>query len=240
MRRGLYALPGTGPDIIAARIMSGAVTCVSAAARLDMRLLTAPRRGHVAVPAHRAAPRSGQLPEGTVVHWAGALPPDARVAPPDLAMAHAIECLPTTEAVTLVDGALNERLVRLEDLTAHRPHSGWQKFDLVLRMADGRGQSIPETFMRLGLRAAGLHVEPQVMIDGVGYVDLLVEGSVVVETDGFAYHGDRTAFTEDRRRGRVLTVHGIPELRFTFHDAVLRTAQCVAEVVEVAREHRRA
>ena len=240
VRRGLYALPGAGPDIIAARIVSGAIACVSAAAHLDMRLLNKPRGVHVAVPAHRAAPRSGQLPAGTVMHWTGALPPGARVAPADLAVAHAIGCLPFTEAVALVDGALNERFVRLEDLAAHRPHSGWQKFDRVLRMADGRSQSIPETFMRLGLRAAGLHVEPQVMIDGVGYVDLLVEGSVVVETDGFAYHGDRTAFAEDRRRGRVLTSHGMPELRFTFHDAVLRTAQCVAEVVGVAGSRRRA
>src|SRR5690606_18563569 len=126
----------------------------------------------------------------TVLHWTTGLDPrehgstgptsigwpGPRIAPPDVVLAHAVACLPFVEAVALVDGALHDGIVRHEDLVARRPRTGWLDFERVLRACDGRSQSVPETFMRIGLQAAGLAVEPQVMIDGVGHVDLLVEG----------------------------------------------------------------
>jgi very-short-patch-repair endonuclease len=44
---------------------------------------------------------------------------------------------------------------------------------------------------------------------------LLVEGRVAVETDGITYHGDETAFEEDRRRDRACLLQNVYPARFT-------------------------
>lgn len=155
-------------------------------------------------------------------------------------LAHALRCLPPREAITIVDAAVNRRLIALEDLAAQRPRAGKADFDRLLRAVDGRSQSLPETFARLALRSSGLWVEPQVQILGVGWVDLLVEELVVVELDGFAYHGDRKQFREDRRRDRALQLIGVPVLRFTYEDTVHEVARLVGEVEALVGELRRA
>ena len=113
-------------------------------------------------------------------------------------------------------------------------------FDRLLRSADGRSQSLPETFARLALRGAGFAVDPQELIAGVGHVDLLVEDLAVVEIDGFAYHGDRAQFREDRRRDRALQLLGVPVLRFTYEDTVYGGDRLVAEVDSLLSQLRRA
>ena len=77
---------------------------------------------------------------------------------------------------------------------------------------------------------AGLRVEPQVFVAGVGWVDLVVEGRVVVEVDGFAYHADAKQFALDRRRDAALVAMGYRVLRFTWVDVVTRPAYVVEMV----------
>jgi very-short-patch-repair endonuclease len=60
-----------------------------------------------------------------------------------------------------------------------------------------------ETISSLRLRSLGFDVEPQVYINGVGFVDLLVEGRVIVELDGRQHRDDSAQYTKDRRRDRV-------------------------------------
>jgi len=69
-----------------------------------------------------------------------------------------------------------------------------------------------------------------VKISGVGWVDLLVEGRIVVELDGFAYHSGRVEYREDRRRDRELVRQGYLVLRFTFED-VMRDPEIVVRAV---------
>ncbi len=99
--------------------------------------------------------------------------------------------------------------------------------------ADARAESISETYARVALVDAGLRVVPQRHFRGVGRVDLLVEGGVVVELDGAAYHSDPRAFSADRARDRRLAVRSIPTLRYTFMDAVRNPAAIVADVIAV-------
>ena len=53
---------------------------------------------------------------------------------------------------------------------------------------------------------------------------------VIVEIDGFAYHSDRTAFQDDRRRQNALVNAGWRVLRFTTADLLLRPDKVIAEV----------
>ncbi|WP_163162127.1 hypothetical protein [Arthrobacter sp. Alg241-R88] len=66
------------------------------------------------------------------------------------------------------------------------------------------------------LEEAGLTVELQANIPGMGHVDLLVDGLLGIETDGYAYHSSRAAYREDRRRWNLTVVRGVPTLRVTF------------------------
>ena len=156
--------------------------------------------------------------------------PSARVAPPASALARVLQCQPGDRAVVTVDSALNRGLVTVDELRAVLPPTAPVRARLVLALVDGRSQSPAETLARLVLRQEGLRVEPQVRILGVGRVDLLVEGFVVVETDGFRYHSDRSQFREDRRRDRELAKQGWVVLRFSFEDVVRDPSRLVADV----------
>ena len=65
------------------------------------------------------------------------------------------------------------------------------------------------------------------------HVDYAIIGDatrIAVELDGFAYHGSRHAFSDDRLRQNDLTVEGWTTLRFSF-DAVRReTARCAEQL----------
>lgn len=243
--RGLYVIPGTSSEVVAARRASALLTCASAAKQFGLPLLRPPSAVHLALSGHGSAPRAGAIPSSAVLHYASALGKrraESRdvLAPAPIALAHALRCLPPRESVAVVDSALNRGLISLIDLTAERPRAGKLAFERLVRSADGRSQSLPETFARLALRESGLAVEPQVLIAGVGLVDLLVERLVVVEIDGFAYHSDRNQFREDRRRDRTLQLIGIPFLRFTYEDSVRDTTRLVAEVHSLVLQQRRA
>ena len=71
---------------------------------------------------------------------------------------------------------------------------------------------------------------PQIWIDGVGRVDLLLDGWLVLEADGFEHHSDRARYREDRRRANALAVLGYTLLRFSYEDIVHHEAE-VAEVI---------
>ncbi|WP_296497789.1 hypothetical protein [uncultured Actinomyces sp.] len=75
-----------------------------------------------------------------------------------------------------------------------------------------------ETLARIDLEAAGLSFEDGVEIEGVGEVDLVIEGWVVVELDGYTYHCDEYQFGLDRWRDRRLVARGFLPLRFTRKD----------------------
>jgi very-short-patch-repair endonuclease len=52
----------------------------------------------------------------------------------------------------------------------------------------------------------------------------------VVETDGFAFHADRTTYRADRRRGNALVLAGWRVLRFSWEDVVHSPDGVVADV----------
>ncbi|WP_143556952.1 DUF559 domain-containing protein [Serinibacter salmoneus] len=83
---------------------------------------------------------------------------------------------------------------------------------------DGRARSPIETAVRLHLRRSGFAVAAAPVVPGVGEVDFVVEGALIVELDGFQFHSDRRAFKQDRRRDRQALRYGFPTMRFAFED----------------------
>ena len=229
-RKGLVADARLPPNLLLAVSVGGVLSCASAAAFLGLDLLEEPARLHVTVPRGALV-----LPGMDAVVHRRAVESVGGVTTPSRTAADCARCLPEREAVVVVDSALRHGVHR-EEIEQHLWGRGCGRARAHVRRGDGRADSSGETIARLAVQDAGLVVEPQVWIRGVGRVDLLVEGRVVVEVDGFAYHGDAKQFATDRRRDATLTAMGYVVLRFTWVDAVRRTDRMVALVVAVVSQ----
>jgi very-short-patch-repair endonuclease len=145
--------------------------------------------------------------------------------------------LPLEEAVAVMDSALRQGAVTVEGLaTAARSASGpgSAKVRHAVSLADGRAESVLESVLRVVLRLAGVSAEPQVVIrvrgEFVARVDLLVDGWLVLEADGFAYHSATGDFRRERRAHNALVLAGYRVLRFTWHDVLTSPDYVVATV----------
>ncbi|WP_299168873.1 hypothetical protein [uncultured Arthrobacter sp.] len=121
---------------------------------------------------------------------------------------HALHCLPKEQSAVIVESALRRdetvRSFLLERLEGPRNGRARAALDAVT----GCAESALEVVTRLMFVDAGLQVETQVRIDGVGRVDFLLEGCLVVEVDGDAYHSTRRERTRDQRRNNMTIAGG--------------------------------
>lgn len=210
-RRNTYLHPSSSTMAAAAARCGGRVACTSLLAEHGVFVLEK-ATVHVQVPAHATRVRP---PGGVRVHWA----PLHREPPPRSlrveifdALLQSVVCQPPRAAIATLDSALHLGLIDEDGLD--------ELFRLVPRrrralraLVDGRCESGPETFVRLLLRALGLRFECQVWIDGVGRVDFLVEGWLVIECDSRAHHGGWEAQVADRRRDLALAALGYASIR---------------------------
>lgn len=225
------ALARTAPGVVAARRLRASISCVSAAGLYDLALLTPPDCVHLAVPRRRGV-RPGPVRVHRETLWTrpgGLLP----LAPPEEVLARVLRCQPTTAAVVTTDSALNRALVTVEQLSALLGGPGSRRARGALDRCNPRSRSAIETLARLALEDAGLSVSAGVVIGGVGEVDLLVEGRVVVECDGFAYHSGREQYRKDRWRDRELVARGMLVLRFTWEE-IMNEPGAVVDAVRAA------
>ena len=225
---GTYWLPGTEQDALVSAQSRGRLTCCSAAARLGVDLVRPAEKTHVAVPRDRPTPSGKTLRVHRVV-----TPGDGPIVPLVSALATLVRCLPTVDAVVAVDSAVRQRLVSVSMLLGRAGGPGSVEVRRRLGLVDGRSGSVIETMLRLALRQAGLSLDCQVLIPRVGRVDLLVDGWVVVEVDGFEFHAGRNEYRVDRARANALAVQGYVLVRVTWEDVMHRLDETVAMIISV-------
>lgn len=126
---------------------------------------------------------------------------------------------------TLVQGAL--------DRGAHR--RGWASARVAVRETATNPHSEAERLTHRALLAGGVsgwRANPTLMILGHTVRPDLVFDDVklVIEIDGFAYHGDRDAFERDRQRQNILTAAGWTVLRFTWRQIHDNPGAVVAQI----------
>ena len=236
---GVYLLPGTPRPLVTAAVHHGVLACVSAAQHHGLAVLAPPEVPHVAVPRARGATASTVRERFPAVrHRCDATDRSGRaVASVPDALARMLLCLPAVDTLVTLDSALHAGRTTLAAVARALPATAPSDRRLLLRLAEARAASPTETLARLALRAAGLMVEVDVPITRVGFVDLLVEGRVVVELDGFAYHSGQREFAADRRRDRELVARGFVVLRFTYADVVGDPAGVVRAVRAALSAH---
>jgi very-short-patch-repair endonuclease len=71
-------------------------------------------------------------------------------------------------------------------------------------------------------------------------VDMLwPEGKVVIEVDGYRYHGNRFAFSEDRHRDYELLLSGYLVLRLPHDEVIADVAIALEKIRDVVRFRRK-
>ncbi len=223
---GCYALPRTPDAVLWAVRTSGVATCLSALRIAGVALRDDPVP-HVWVPEHRG----GRADAAVVWHRTSAYA-RSEVGSMEASLDLAGLCVTPLDQLIAIDSALNQGLVTRDDVAAFRIGSRERRAWLMSH-CDDRAESLLETIARVRLEEAGLTVASQVWFRGIGSVDLLVEGAVVVELDGRAHHSDVAAFRRDRARDRELNALGFQVLRYTYADVIAPEFGVVADVEDV-------
>lgn len=83
----------------------------------------------------------------------------------------------------------------------------------ILRELDVRAESIVELDAQHLFRTNGIEYQAQVFLPGIGRVDFLLDGFLIVEIDGFAFHSKRGDMLRDRARNNFSAVSGYTVLR---------------------------
>lgn len=237
---GTFALPWVPREIALATLFRAKIGCVTACEHWGLPLWGTHRGTHLVVPRHRSASRRDplELAQVTVHRTSSPLPPEDW-APVAEAIDQSAWCTTPLEQLILLDAALHSGLLLSRDI-GHFGAGTARRRAWLRRMASGAAESPLETVARVGLVTAGLVVREQVVVSGVGRVDLVVEEDAVVEVDGWEFHQDREAFERDRSRDRALRTRGMSVLRFTARDLRGNLGGAVRQVATVAgREPRR-
>lgn len=227
LRPGHYGLPADTSDYRAARELRGLLTCLSAAPGYGLWTLVPARSLHLC-PGHRSAP-PGSVPHGRCRHPRHPWLPLAGLAD---VLVHALRCLPETEALVMTQCAVGRGDITLGFLRSRLPGNRNARARAVLDLVIPRADSLLEVLANRAFCRAGLQVSRHVDIPGVGEVDFLVEGCLVVETDG-ATHLESRQVKKDRRRNNATVLGGYLVLRFGYDDVVHHPERMVADVVRV-------
>lgn len=170
-------------------------------------------------------PDASRVPEphaGTVRHWRPTRADrDATLAPLEEAIVQAVLCQSPRAAVATLDSAWHLGLIgesEVAEIFSMLP----RRYRRLRPLLDPRAGSGIETLVRLMLRGLSCRVELQVRIADVGYVDLLVDGWLIVECDSVRHHGDWQAHKVDRRRDAAAVAQGFTTLRVLAEDVLFR------------------
>lgn len=197
LRHGWYAGPTADPKVESAVRSGGVLGCVSALGRYG-----------IWIPNNDQHVRAGSACQP--YRWR---PKKTRAIDPlDVALASAVNCLDPEGVVVVLDSAMNQKLIEMADATTLVRDSKHARLHLDQR-CEPESESGLETMTRLRLRARHIKVRVQVVIAGIGRVDLLVGKSLVIECDGESSH---QAFDADRERDRRLRALGFQVVRLSY------------------------
>jgi len=232
---GVVSLPGAERAVVLARIHGGLLSCQAAMRYYDLPFAEGSEQVHLVVSDSGRFAAVGR----EVIHvdrsQGSASPTCFPVQALPEALARFLRChLQDDSPLIALDAALHDERVTAEQIRNLLRGPGSARALARLDRASDRARSPLETLARMDLHAAGLSFEDGVEIEGVGEVDLVVEGWVVVELDGYTYHCDEYQFGLDRWRDRRLVARGFLPLRFTRKDVyahqvvpdVLKAVEC--------------
>lgn len=223
-RRGVLALPECRPEFEAALRHNARVTCASAAGQYGLWLRTPPARHHLAC---NHGHGGGFVRHRTVRFDAHPTLPLAAVE--DVAL-HALSCLAPPASTAIATSAIRLHDVPLELLKAQLTADRSGQVRKALHLLDLRAESIVEVDAQHLFRTHGIGYDAQVHLPGIGRVDFLIEGFLIVEVDGFAFHSSRNDMRRDLGRNNASTVRGFAVLRYMPEHIWFEPERVMAEI----------
>ncbi|MGU3644404.1 endonuclease domain-containing protein [Microbacterium sp. C23T] len=225
LRKGRYCQPGVHPALLTAARLGARLDCVSLLHTIGVFIHTSDRL-HVQVDkgASRLPPRGADV----VAHWRATTRERETLAADLLeALAQACRCQRPRDAIATLDSAWHHGLVDEAGIAAVFSLLPRQ-YRRLRRLLDPRSESGPETIMRLMLRGLGCRTEVQVKIAGVGRVDFVVDGWLIVECDSRAHHEGWESQKRDRRRDLAAAALGYTTIPPIAEDILYRREEVLA------------
>lgn len=210
VRRGRLLPPDTHPELLRAGRLGGRLDCVSLLAAVGVFVR---ERGTLHVQFDKGASRLPARDRAVIAHWRRSDAPQSSPAAHVIeALAQACRCQAPRDAIATLDSAWHHGIVDEAGVGA--------VFTLLPRayrrlrgLLDRRAESGTESLVRLALRGWGCQVDVQVEIAGVGRVDLVVDGWLIIECDSRAHHDGWNAARRDRRRDLAAAALGFTTVR---------------------------
>ncbi|MFX4273841.1 hypothetical protein ACQBAR_03075 [Propionibacteriaceae bacterium Y1685] len=233
LRHGWYATPTASATVAAAVRAGGRLGCLSA---LAFHGLWVPPCPQLHVIFRRYDPINTSLEAHLIPRWnfVGAVQPLPE------ALAHVIAHHDAETALIVLESALHLRRIGMaeaEHLTRHAPKAKARVFAHLSPQA----QAGTETRLRLFHQLRGVPVTPQYHVDGVGWCDLLVGDSLILEADSRQHHTGVENYRRDRERDLKLHMLGYDSLRLTYEQVMLEwpATQARLSALLASRRHRR-
>ncbi|WP_175985826.1 endonuclease domain-containing protein [Microbacterium tenebrionis] len=215
IRDGVFAVEPLDGDIRSATAHGGALTCASVLQLAGIWVLDTTEVPHVWLGSDRHAhPHDGCA---CVSHFYRGTPPLGR-ASLETALVHFRRCAGDEAFFAAFESAWRKRLLSAAArarVRAALPASARWLVDLARSDAD----SGLESLLRLRLHVLGIRLDCQVSIDGIGRVDFVLGGRLILEADGKKNH-DGTMMHKDRVRDAAASRLGYETLHFDYAQIV--------------------
>jgi hypothetical protein len=153
----------------------------------------------------------------------------------------ALCCQPPWHAVASIDNALFLGAVTEGEVDAIFEAAPARVRGL-RRLVDGRAEAGQESILRMIVHSAGLRCEVQVNVAGVGRVDLIVEGALILEADSRLAHDGWELHVRDRDRDIDAARLGYMSLRPVYQRTMFRPDEvrdAILHLLAVNRNFRR-
>ncbi len=225
-RENVYLAADVDADCADACAVGGRLTCVSELKRWGVFVLDGAAL-HIEVPA--TSSRLRDTMRTVRLHWSRRIPNGWACVDIVDALVESVTCQPVRAAVATLDSALYLGLIgdeELDEVFAALP----RRLRVLRRHLDRRAESGAESLMRLMLLRLGCHVESQRKIPGVGRVDFLVDGWLIVECDSEAHHSGWEQQKKDRRRDQAAAAGGFVTYRALAEDIFWHPEDALAAI----------
>lgn len=212
VRPGVFAANDTDVRVVRAAEHGGMLTCEAALKLHGIWTMSEEPSPHVWLGANG---RKHPHPRcDCVTHFFGG-PTRFGVVPVETALVHVFFCAGEEAFFAAFESAWRKRRISSADrlrIRAAIPESARWLVDLARSDAD----SGLESLLRLRLHMLGIDLECQVDINGVGRVDFVAGGCLIIEVDGKENHDGPTKRHKDLARDAAASARGYESLRFDY------------------------
>jgi very-short-patch-repair endonuclease len=213
VRPGIFALPSSDVKVATAAAHGGELTCADALRARRVWILP-DENDEVHVWLGRAGRRHPHAGCVCIQHRSVGT---AQVGYASVATAliHAYRCLTEEAFFAAYESAWNWRLITASDRRRIRAELP-KKAAWMLDLARSDSQSGLESLLRFRLHLLGISLECQVDIEGVGRVDFVAGGRLIIEVDGRENHAGAERRHNDLVRDAAASALGYESLRFDY------------------------